>query len=117
LVVSERLTRERFELGESPRLASNPSTSGHWWLLGDGVIGSLGPGSGGRQAWECYLHGRLLVIRHSLREAKSFFEDRWGAVSWQRIDLPKRKVNPAFEGVTGSDRPTRVWVADGLPED
>jgi hypothetical protein len=38
-------------------------------------------------------------------------------VSWQRIDLPKRKVNPAFEGVTGSDRPTRVWVADGLPED
>jgi hypothetical protein len=117
LVVSERLTRERFESGESPSLASNPSTTGHSWLLGDAVIGSPGPGSGGRQAWECYLHGRLLVIRHSLADAKRFFEDRYGEVSWQRIDLPKRKVNPAFEGVTRSDRPTRVWVADGLPED
>jgi hypothetical protein len=117
LVVSEKLTRERFESGELPRLASNPSTSGHWWLLGDGVIGSLGPGSGGRQAWECYLHGRLLVIRHSLADAKAFFEGRYGAVLWQQIDLPRPQVEPPFKSASRFERPTRVWVTDDLPND
>lgn len=90
-------------------------SSDHWWLFGDAVIGSDGRGSGGRQDWECYERGKLMAIRHSLLDAKAFFEDRFGPQSWQQVDLAKVKYDhPYFGPTTEFTAPTRVWVVDTL---
>lgn len=90
----------------------------HWWLFGDAVVGSDGRGSGGRQDWEVYEHGKLVAIRHSLTEAKAIIEDRYGPQAWQQLDLPKVKVeHPYFGPTTEFTAPTRVWVVDPLRDD
>ena len=114
LVWSERIHRERFEAGEVQPAAQSwrPTSTQHWWLLADLVVGSEGPGAGGRQSWECYEHGRLIAIKHSLLEAKAALATRNGGVRWQRVDLPAGKVQPPFASKAKLAAPTRVWVAD-----
>ena len=109
LVWSERIQRERFGAGaEQPGPSSwRPVTAGQWWLFGDAVVGFAGRVSGDRHVWECYLHGRLTVMRHSLVEAQAFFEDRYGVLAWQRVDLPKIEAQPSSAATSQCSRPRR----------
>lgn len=85
------------------------------WNDHDFVVLGQTSGKGGTrprvQAYEVYIHGRLVAVRHKLSEAKEYIEARHGPLTWtEHRTEPMRVVHYTLGETDEFGSPTLYWV-------